>query len=191
MTEKFDRRIFTPKILLEDIWFLFKHVPQMIGMMFNKDISKAFIEKTMSVVTAVNGCVYCAWFHAKQAVSSGLSDEEIKNLMSLQFKADASDYELAALLFAQHYAETNRNPDEEMTDRFLDDYGEKTANDILLIIRMISFGNLLGNTFDAFLSRVNGKPAENSKPLFELIFFIFTAPFMFPAKWMMRSGHSS
>jgi AhpD family alkylhydroperoxidase len=170
MNEKFDRRIFTPRILLEDIWFLFTHVPQMIGMMFNKDISKAFIEKTMSVVTAVNGCVYCAWFHAKQAVVSGLSEEEIKNLMSLQFKADASDYELAVLLFAQHYAETNRDPDEEMTDRFLDDYGEKTANDILLIIRMISFGNLLGNTFDAFLSRVKGMPAEDSKPLFEMIF---------------------
>jgi len=130
MKEIFDRRIFTPEILLGDIWFLFTHLTQMIGMMFNEDINKAFIEKTMSVVTAVNGCAYCAWFHAKQAVVSGLSEEEIKNLMSLQFEADASDFELTALLYAQHYAETNRNPDEEMTRKLFDDYGQKTATNI-------------------------------------------------------------
>jgi AhpD family alkylhydroperoxidase len=191
MKEIFDRRIFTPEILLGDIWFLFTHLTQMIGMIFNEDINKAFIEKTMSVVTAVNGCAYCAWFHAKQAVVSGLSEEEIKNLMSLQFEADASDFELTALLYAQHYAETNRNPDEEMTRKLFDDYGQKTATHIRLIIRMIFFGNLLGNTFDAFLSRVRGVPAENSSLLFEVIFFFFTAPLMYPAKWMMQSGYLS
>jgi len=56
---------------------------------------------------------------------------------------------------------------------------------------MIFFGNLLGNTFDAFLSRVRGVPAENSSLLFEVIFFFFTAPLMYPAKWMMQSGYLS
>lgn len=179
--KKFDRRIFTPRILLNDMGFLFLKSPQMMSLMRDEKISRAFLEKIMTVVTAVNGCTYCAWFHAKQAVASGLSEDEVKKILNLQFHTDASDFELMALLYAQHYAETNRNPDMEMTDKLFEYYGEKTANHIIHIIRMIFFGNLLGNTFDAFISRLKGSPAENSNPLFEAIFFLFTAPFMLPA----------
>ncbi len=191
MNQKFERRIFAPKVLLHDLWFLLTHIPQISGMMGDKNISKVFIEKIMTVVTAVNGCTYCAWFHAKQAVASGLSEDEIKNILNLQFKADASDYELMALLYAQHYAEKNRNPDREMTEKLINTYGDRTAKHIILIIRMIFFGNLFGNTFDAFLSRIKGSPAENSRVLFEVFFFILSAPFMFPAKWLMRAEAKS
>ena len=40
----------------------------------------------------------------------------------------------------------------------MDAYGAPTAADILTLIRMITIGNLLGNTFDAFLSRLQGQP---------------------------------
>jgi len=181
MKQKFKRRIFTAGTLSRDMGFLFSKMPQMIGLARNEKISRAFLEKIMTVVTAVNGCVYCAWFHAKQAVASGISDDEVKNMLNLQFHADASDSELIALLYAQHYAETNRDPDKEMTDKLFDYYGVTTANHIILIIRMIFFGNLLGNTFDAFLSRLQGNPAENSNVIFETIFFILAAPFLLPA----------
>ncbi|MGB7294323.1 MAG: carboxymuconolactone decarboxylase family protein [Candidatus Aminicenantales bacterium] len=83
--------------------------------MRNKEISRTFIEKIMTVTTAVNGCRYCAWFHAQRAVESGISQEEIRNMLNLQFQADASEFELIALLYAQHYAETDRKPGREMT----------------------------------------------------------------------------
>jgi len=54
----------------------------------------------MTVVTAVNGCTYCTWFHAKQAVTSGISEKEVKNMLNLLFEADASDFEVPALLYA-------------------------------------------------------------------------------------------
>jgi AhpD family alkylhydroperoxidase len=181
MKQKFERRIFTTGILLHDMKFLFSSMPKMISLARDEKITKVFIEKIMTVVTAVNGCTYCTWFHAQQAVASGISDEEIKNMLNLQFKADASDFELMALLYAQHFAETNRNPDKDMTDKLIDYYRRKTANHIILVIRMIFFGNLLGNTFDAFLSRLKGTPAENSNAIFETFFFIFVAPFMLPA----------
>ncbi|MCD6091025.1 MAG: carboxymuconolactone decarboxylase family protein [Bacteroidales bacterium] len=148
--------------------------------MRNKKLGKTFMEKVMTVVTAVNGCTYCTWFHAKQAVSSGISETEVKNMLNLQFEADASDFDVPALLYAQHYAETNRKPDKEMTKNLFDFYGEKTAKHIILMIRMIFFGNLLGNTFDAFLSRLKGKKAKNSNVIFETLFFIVNAPFMLP-----------
>jgi len=85
------------------------------------------------------------------------------------------------------YAETNRNPDKEMTKKLFDFYGEKTAKHIILMIRMIFFGNLSGNTFDAFLSRLKGKKAKNSNVVFEILFFIVNVPFMLPLILVERS----
>lgn len=186
MKQKFDKKIFTTKTFMNDIRFLITHMSKIRRAMHNEEISKTFIEKIMSVVTAVNGCTYCTWFHAKQAVESGISDEEVKNMLNLQFQADASGFELPALLYAQHYAETDRNPDEEMEERLFDFYGEKTANDVLLFIRMIFFGNLLGNTWDAVISRLKGNPAENSNMFFESLFFLLTFWVMIPAMFLSK-----
>jgi len=101
-------------------------------------------------------------------------------MLNLQFKADASDFELFGLLYAQHYAETDRNPDKDMTAKLFEFYDNKTANHIFLIIRMIFFGNLSGNTFDAFLSRLKGNKAKNSNVVFEFFFFLINAPILLP-----------
>lgn len=180
MKKKFDRRIFTPGLFLMDFGYLFIRIPMIIFAFQNKQISKAFVEKIMTVTTAVNGCTYCAWFHAKQAIASGISEEEVKNMLDLQFHAMASDFEVMALLYAQHFAETNRKPEDEMTMRFFKFYDKKTADHLFLFIRLINFGNLYGNTWDAVLSRFNGLPAKKSNILFEFIFALLSFWFMVP-----------
>jgi len=180
MKKNFDRKIFTPGLFFSDTGFLLFRIPSIIGALRNKQISKAFIEKIMTVTTAVNGCTYCSWYHAKQAVASGISEEEVKNMLNLQFHADSNDFEIMALLYAQHFAETNRQPDDEMTQKFNDSYSRKTAGHIYLFIRLINFGNLYGNTWDAVLSRFKGNPAEKSNVFFELLFFLLSFWFMFP-----------
>ncbi|GAB1470532.1 hypothetical protein MASR2M66_14100 [Chloroflexota bacterium] len=186
MNKNFEKKIFTAKIFIKDIGFLISKTPQIASAIRNKEISMVFIEKIMTVVTAVNGCTYCTWYHAKKAVESGISDDEIKNMLNLQFQAKASDFELMALLYAQHYAETNRKPDGEMTAKLFHYYGDKTANQVILVIRMIFFGNLLGNTWDAVLSRLKGNPAKNSNVLFEFIFFLLTFYIMIPAMFLSK-----
>ncbi|MCB9284323.1 MAG: carboxymuconolactone decarboxylase family protein [Lewinellaceae bacterium] len=176
----FDRKIYTPRLLFHDLGFFLSHLREIRGAMRNEQIGKAFMEKIMTVVTAVNGCVYCAWFHARQSEAAGISREEVKDLLELQFHAGASEHEVMGLLYAQHYAETDRHPDEEMTAKLIASYGDRTARDIILMIRMIYFGNLSGNTFDAFLSRLRGQKAPHSNLLFELIFFLFSAPILLP-----------
>lgn len=180
MKEHFHKKLFTAGTLFNDTSFLLIKIPMIIGALRNKRISRAFVEKIMTVTTAVNGCTYCAWFHAKQAVASGISEEEVKNMLNLQFQANATDFEVMALLYAQHFAETNRHPDDEMNLKLHNFYGEKTAGHIVLLIRMIYFGNLFGNTWDSVLSRFKGKPAENSNVLFEAVFFLSAFWFMFP-----------
>jgi AhpD family alkylhydroperoxidase len=180
MAQKFDKKIFTFQLLCKDLGFLLYNFLEIIAAMKNKKISKAFMEKIMMIVTAVNGCSYCSWFHAKKAISSGISESEVKNMLKLQFETDASDFEIIALLYAQHFAETNRKPEKEMTNKLFEYYGKKTANHILLFIRMIFFGNLLGNTYDAFLSRLKGNKAEDSNVCFETVFFIVNTPILLP-----------
>lgn len=182
----YEKKIFTAKLLAKDLWFLLTHSPKISGVFKDKNISRTFIEKIMMVTTAVNGCVYCEWFHAKQAVESGISEQEVRNMLNLQFQADATEFETAALLYAQHFAETDRNPDAAMTDRLFDYYGEKTANHIILVIRMIYFGNLYGNTWDAVISRFRGMSVPNSNIIFEFFYFLVNAPLMFPAMILMK-----
>ena len=186
MKHQFDKKTYTPGVFFGDIFFLITHLPGMIRASRNNQISKAFTEKIMTVSTAVNGCVLCEWFHAKQAVSCGISDDEIKNMMDLQFHADASEFEIPALLYTQHFAETSQNPDPEMTQKFYDFYGKKNAGDIYLFIRAIYFGNLTGNTWEAVKYRFRGKPVPNSTLWFDLVFFLLTFLFMIPATWKMR-----
>lgn len=180
MKHNFDRRIYNCSLLYKDSAYLIFHIPSIIGLLIDSNITRSFIEKIMLVVTAVNSCPYCAWFHAKKALQAGLSKEEIISLLALQFSAQPDDYETLALLYAQHFAETNRNPDELLTKNLYEYYGKKTARHIILAIRLIYFGNLSGNTFDAFLSRLKGKPAHKSNVIFEFLFFLLSAPIFLP-----------
>lgn len=195
MKRGFDKRIFTARVLMGDIGFLLSRTPHIIGAFRNKKISQATIEKIMTVTTAVNGCKYCSWFHTRRAVESGVDEEEVRNLLQLQFQADPDVFETMALLYAQHFAQTKGRPDPEMTRKLFDRYGDGTADHIVLFIRMISFGNLLGNTWDAVLSRLKGNPAEDSSLAFELSFFMLTFWFMLPTMSLINEtltgGHAS
>jgi AhpD family alkylhydroperoxidase len=181
MKQGFDKKIFTARLFLSDIGFLLWNTPKIVRAFRDEKINKSFVEKIMTVTTAVNGCIYCSWFHAKQAIESGINEQEVKNMMNLQFQADANDFELKALLYAQNFAETNRKPDTEMTKELFDYYGNQTAKHIFLVVRMIFFGNLYGNTWEAILSRFRGNPAKNSNLIFELVYFLMNFWLMFPA----------
>ncbi|MCP4130731.1 MAG: carboxymuconolactone decarboxylase family protein [bacterium] len=188
----FKKRIFTFKLFLKDYGYFVKKIPAMISMMRAKRVSRAFSEKIMLATTSVNECVLCARFHSEMALSSGIGQEEVTALLNMDLgeSKKADDEEVAALLYAQHYAETGRNPKEEATKRLYDYYGEKKANDIMLIIRMINMFNLTGNTFAAFTSRLRGNKAPNSSLLFELFFVFMTAPVIIPSEIYIRTKNN-
>ncbi len=187
----YDKKIFTPRVLFGDLGFLISHAPALIRAARNPELGRSLTGKIMMVVTAINGCTYCTWFHAQQAVASGMSKAEISEMFDLQFEASATEHDLPALLFAQHYAETNRKPDPKMIARLDAFYGAQTASDIMLMIRVIFFGNLLGNTFDAFPERLKGQKAEGSSAVFELLFYIGTFWLMLPANWILQRRNAA
>ena len=63
--------------------------------------------------------------------------------------------EAIALLYAQHWAESNANPDTETTERLERAYGAETTKAINVVLRMVRIGNLTGNLWDYFLYKLS------------------------------------
>src|SRR6202022_4263026 len=86
----------------------------------------------------------------------------------------------AALLYAQHYAESDGNPDPAMTRQLQESYAHDTADHVVLITRLVNFFNLIGNTLEAFISRVGGHKASQSSVLFEILVVLVSVPIALP-----------
>ena len=180
MKRGFTKKIYTARLFFSDLGFLIWNLPKIISLFTSKQNPEHLLEKIFIVIDAVNGCIYCFWLDAKLAIKSGISEKEIHNILKLEFHTDASESELNALLFAQHFAETNRNPDPEMTKKLFDYYGEKTAKNIILAIRAVTFGNMYFNTWGAIISRFKGNPAPNSNVIFEIFYFLLNFIIILP-----------
>ena len=108
----------------------------------------------MLAVTAVNGCRYCSWFHTRQALGSGLAEEEIRDLLAGDIANCPLD-EAVAVMYAQHWAESDAHPDPEAIRRLEQTYGPQKTEAIHLMLRMIRMANLLGNSWDFLIYRIS------------------------------------
>ncbi len=158
---KFDKRIITLKTQNEHISTFIKHSEAFVEAQLNPVISKSFSESVSLAISQVNGCKLCSYTHAKNALKSGMSEEEVEFLLSGGFD-NAPKEQLEALLFAQHYADTKGNPDPEIKQKLVDTYGEEKTKDIMASILMMNLTNLHGNTAEALGLRLKGKAVEYS-----------------------------
>ena len=152
---KFNRRTYRNlRELFSDLWFPVKNRKRLKEVMNSRQISPAFQERLMLAVTAVEGCRYCSYFHAKQALKSGVTPEEISRLLSGDVN-NCPEEEAVAVIYAQHWAESNACFDQEAVDRLRETYGPEKVEAIHLMLHMIRLGNLLGNTWDYLLYRIS------------------------------------
>ena len=150
---KFNKRTYSIGEFFADISFLTKHVRDVRRVMGERWISSAFRERLMLAVTSVYGCRYCCWAHTREALRSGVDQEQIARLLAGSVDS-CPDEEAIALLYAQHWADSDARPDPEAVGRLEEAYGAEKAEAINLILRMIRVGNLWGNTWDRFLYRL-------------------------------------
>lgn len=144
-----------------------------------KLISKEFQTKIMLAVTQVNGCQICNYYHTKQAIDSGMSNDELQSIV-LGDQNNVQADEAMALLFAQHYASEKGNYSKETFGKVIQQYGIEKAYGILGVVTMISFGNAYGICLGNFKSRFTktGK-IKNSKFINEL-YIILSVIILFP-----------
>jgi AhpD family alkylhydroperoxidase len=152
---KFNKRTYNnPKELFRDLWFLIRNSKRLREVMKEGSISSALRERLMLAVTAVNGCRYCSYLHTRQALKSGVTPRQISQLLSGDVDNCPED-EAVAIVYAQHWAESDGHPDPEAVRRLQQIYGVEKAEAIHLVLRMIRLGNLLGNSWDYLLYRVS------------------------------------
>jgi len=151
--KKFNRRLYKSfGDFVTDIRTVMSQRENIRGMM--RGLDPAFRERLFLAVTQVNGCRYCSYYHAKQALLSGVTDEEIQSLGDGLLDCCPQD-ELTALCYAQHWAETDAHPTDEARTALLETYGDETTSQIDLALRMIRIGNLTGNVLDYILFRLS------------------------------------
>jgi AhpD family alkylhydroperoxidase len=187
---EFRKRFHTPRTFFRDLWNILVSMPAFLDTFHSGRVSRSFAEKIMMAVTRVNGCRYCAYFHARMALREGVSPDEIAKLLALEVGGFPEE-EAVALAFAQHWVETAGHPNPEAEGRFCEYYGPQVSADIYNWMRMISFGNLAGNSVDAFLSRLRGAPARGSNPIGEFLLFLLCAPFTLPLLGRIRRAHDT
>ena len=152
--KKFNRRTYPSLMkLLSDVSKIFSERKKIQQLMGGELIDKPFRERLMLAVTSVNQCLYCSYVHSELAFKEGISIEEIGELCD-GYLDKCPQEELPALLYAQHWAESEGRPQPEIRQHILDTYGEEKADAIELSIRMIHTANLLGNTLDLILYKL-------------------------------------
>ena len=154
-TMRFKKRTYgSIREFFADLCFPIRHRKRLSELKGRELIAPAFRERLMLTVTAVEGCRYCSYFHARQALKSGVTQEEIGQLLSGDVD-NCPEEEALAVIYAQHWAESNANPDPGAVLKLQETYGVEKAEAIDLVLRMIRLGNLAGNSFDYLLYRIS------------------------------------
>jgi len=143
-------------------------------------VSEKFQERIMLAVTSVNGCALCSYAHTKMALESGLSENEIRQLLDSDDRNNIPADELDAIMFASYYAEKRAKVDKNIWNKIVLEYGEEKALGILGAIRIITIGNVYGIALGSFLSRFikDKSKRDNRTTLFyEVIMLLTFIPF--------------
>jgi len=150
----FQRRTISFKALVKDTVSLLRDRSQIRQAMRSEGLTPAFRERLMLAVTAVNRCRYCSYAHSKMALRAGLSADEVAELCGGIYNSCPPE-EVPALLYAEHWAETNGMPEGEARRKVVDLYGESLVTEMEVVLRMIRMGNMYGNLWDSFLHRIS------------------------------------
>ena len=140
--------------VFRDLWFLSSNPRMAMRVMAGDMVSHAFRERLMLSVTAVYGCRYCSWLHTGEALKSGIGEEEIAALLEGSVD-NCSEEEAVALVYAQHWADSDARPEPEAVRRLQEAYGTEKARAIELVLHMNRIGNLSGNSLDRLLDRIS------------------------------------
>jgi AhpD family alkylhydroperoxidase len=141
--------------LLADIRTILARRKEIRAMMKNETLDSAFRERLMLVVTGVNACRYCSYAHAREALAEGITRKEIEDLSEGTLVGSPPD-QIPALLYAQHWAEADGNPDPEARRTVVERYSAQKVSIIELALHIIRIGNLSGNTLDYLLYKISG-----------------------------------
>jgi AhpD family alkylhydroperoxidase len=172
----FAKRTFTMGLLVRSFGTFVLYMPvRWIGLV-KPAISRALREKVFLGVTSVNDCRWCSWLHSGIALWHGVNLDELQSLLDSDTFGAPNEREATAILFAQHFAETLRQPTPAARQTLARQFTPRQRLEIMAWIHFIYFTNLAGNSADAWLARFRGWKVADGHPLPEALAGLVAAP---------------
>ena len=172
---KFYKRLFSIKEAHNTMFEAFSTMKYFKKARQNETISQDFSERIMLAVTQVNGCEICNYYHTEEALKSGMSDVEIKNLVQGD-ESTVPTAEIKAIMFAKHYADTLGKVNQQALNEFKKYYGQEQSLAILGAIRIIMMGNAYGIPLSALKRRLKNDAVAKSSLHYEVLILLSFIP---------------
>lgn len=137
------------------------------------ELNPRFVERIMLAVTEVNDCSLCSHAHTRWALESGMSREEIREILAGKID-HVPDAEVKGVIFAKHYADSRGKPTLKSWERIVEIYGLNLAMGILGSIRTIMIGNIYGLPWSSFFNRFRAKADPRCSLSYELSMMLGT-----------------
>ena len=152
----FRKRTFSLPLYARSLAALMTASPVLVRALIRPRISRAVREQVMLAVTEVNDCRYCNWGHTALALRNGVDLTALRQTLdSGSLSADSTPDEVA-ILYAQHVASQQGDADPAAERALAAAWTPAERAEIKAYITAITFGNLAGNSADAWLARLGG-----------------------------------
>lgn len=136
-----------------DLLFMLRNTTQLIRV-HGGGLPPALRERLMVAAAAVYGCRFCSWLHTREALRIGVDKEELARLVAGVMEGCPEEYSIA-VLYAQHWAESNAHPDPEAVHRLEETYGREKARLVNVVLRPIRLVLFVEELWGSFLYRIS------------------------------------
>ena len=139
--------------VLPDLLFMLTNTTRLTRV-YRGGLPPALRERLMVAAAAVYGCRFCSWLHTREALRIGVDKEELARLVGGVMEGCPEEYSIA-VLYAQHWAESNAHPDPEAVHRLEETYGIEKAKLVNVVLHPIRLVLLVEDLWGSFLYRIS------------------------------------
>jgi AhpD family alkylhydroperoxidase len=175
---QYQKKTWTLGGCLADHRQVFLNIPRIAGAYVGTNsVAPDLNESVMVTVNSVNSCPFCEGLHGELARMAGVEDP--KGLMKAKSEDECRSFvDDPAISFARIFAEQDgRGPAVDQAFQSLSGATRPGyAASVRALCWFLLWGSIGGNTINAFLSRLKGRPKTGSSFVFEFFFFVYYGP---------------
>jgi len=136
-----------------DLLFVLRNTTRLTRV-YRGGLTPALRERLMVAAAAVYGCRFCSWLHTREALRIGVDKEELARLVAGVMEGCPKEYNIA-VLYAQHWADSNAHPDPEAVHRLEETYGREKAKLVNVVLRPIRLVLFVEDLWGSFLYHIS------------------------------------
>jgi AhpD family alkylhydroperoxidase len=165
----FRKRTTTPLGFLGSVARIATEAPTFYKVWVRHELDPGFRETLMLAVARFNDSRYCSWAHHEWATIEGVPEEKLAHVERMD-SAHLDRRTSLAISFVRELVAVDFAPvSKELLKRMRTRYTAREIEEITLVAKVMDALNRGSNTFDAFLSRLSGKPSPNGQIIDEAI----------------------